>query len=336
MKQLAFKPRWLLIALTVLALGLGAVACEEEEKAPAPTPALRVALLLPGTIDDFGYNAMGKRALDAAKEQLGAEVAFTESVPVPTQADVYRRFASQGFDLVIGWGGQFTDGAVEVAKEFPNVRFFVVNSNVGNETNVGSFDTDVQDWQFVGGFVVANLSKSGVVGWVGGQCFPATAKNLHGTEQGAKFANANIRFLSTFTGDFEDPVKAQQAAQAMIEQGADVLTGNLNNGWFGVFEAARAAGIPVVTEWFDNHDQAPDVIASSILKDHSRFLVEIVRAAIEGNFPARFQLFGLPPDWGPAVSDTDLLPDETYNDALSVQDKIVAGEIDAKEDTNCP
>jgi basic membrane protein A len=91
---------------------------------------IRVAMLLPGTPTDQGYNADGQRAADAIETELGAEVTVTESVPVPNQNDVYRQFAGQGYDLVIGWGGQFTDGAVAAADEFPDVNFLVVNSVV--------------------------------------------------------------------------------------------------------------------------------------------------------------------------------------------------------------
>ncbi len=323
----------------VLALALtacGGASAPSTSTAPS-AKALRVAILLPGTVTDQGYNADGKRAADTIKQQLGATAVFTEGVSVPGQADIYRQYATQGYDLVIGWGGQFTDGAVAVAKEFPKVKFLVVNSGVSNGSNLASLDTNVEQWQFLGGYVVAKLSKSGVVGWVGGQCFPATAANLHGTEQGAKFANPNIRFLSTFTGDFEDPTKAQNAARAMIGQGADVLTGNLNNGWFGIFQAARAAGNrPVITEWTDNHSLAADVIAASILKSQARFVVATAKSVQDGTFKGAHVQDSLPPDWGPAISKTDLLPNDLYQAVLGVQSKISSGDVKPQHDETCP
>jgi basic membrane protein A len=298
---------------------------------------LRVAFLLPGPVTDRGYNADGQRAADMIKSELGADVTVSESVQVPNQTDVYRQFANRGFDLVIGWGGQFTDGAVAVAEEFPDVKFLVVNSNASNGSNLASMDTAIEQWQFVGGYILARLSKKGVVGWVGGGCFPATAANLHGTEQGARHANEDIRFLSTFTGDFEDPTKARQAAQAMIDQGADALSGNLNNGWFGIYRAARQGGnLPVVTEWVDNHEVSPRVIASSILKSQARFVTDIAQAVQDGTFKGKFYKESLPDDWGPAVADTDLLPEDVYNDAIDVQEKIASGEIKPKHDESCP
>ena len=110
---------------------------------------------------------------------------MTENVRIPNQTDVYRQFASQGYDLVIGWGGQFTDGAVAVAEEFPDVKFLVVNSGASNASNLSSMDTAIEQWQFLAGFLLARLSGSGTVGWPATR-FPATAANLHGVEQGAR------------------------------------------------------------------------------------------------------------------------------------------------------
>ena len=299
---------------------------------------LKIGILLPGSTADNGYNADGARAAQALRSELKADVQTTENVSVANQADLYRQYAAKGYNVVVGWGGQFTDGAVQVAQEFPDVKFIVVNSGVDNGKNLASIDTDIQDWEFLGGFVTAKLSKTGVIGWIGGQCFPATAANLHGVEQGAKYADANIKVLSTFTGDFEDPTKAQQAAQAMIDSGkAGALTGNLNNGWFGVFKAARDNGkIPVVTEWVDNHAQASDVIASSIQKSQAKFVVAVVKEISPGKFQGKHYQFGITPDWGDVMTKTNLLPDSLLKEVAGLQAKITSGEIKPKNVADCP
>jgi basic membrane protein A len=327
-------------AALAAALALAAAGCGGDDNGDGGgegEDSLRVAILLPGAVSDQGYNADGQRAAQQMEEELGAEVTLTESVAVPNQTDVYRQYASQGYDLVIGWGGQFTDGAVTAAEEFPDVRFLVVNSNAENGRNLASMDTAIEQWQFFAGWLAAKLSESGTVAWIGGQCFPATAANLHGTEQGAKHADPDVEFLSRFTGDFEDPTKAQTAAKALIDQGADVITGNLNNAWPGVYQAAREAGnLPVITEWVDNSDQAPEVIASSVLKSQARFVVELARQAQEGTLEGKFYKFDLPEDWGDIVSDTELLPDDIHQEALEVQEQLVNGEIEVEHDETCP
>jgi basic membrane protein A len=325
------RGRWSLSGALALVAAIGVPA-----GAALAQDAFQVAVILPGSIQDQGYNADGQRAADLMTSELGAEVTVTENVQIPNQTDVYRQFASQGYDLVIGWGGQFTDGAVAAAEEFPDTKFLVVNSGASNGSNLASMDTAIEQWQFLAGFLLGRLSESGTVGWVGGLCFPATAANLHGVEQGAAYANPDVEFLSTFTGDFEDPTKAQQAAEAMIEQGADALTQNLNNGIFGMIDAAGGAGIPFISEWVDNSDLAPDVIASSVLKSQARFVTDIAKTVQDGTFAGEFIKYDLPADWGPVVSDTDLLPDEVYQEALAVQEQISAGEIPVEHDETCP
>jgi basic membrane protein A and related proteins len=316
-------------------LGMGALALFAW---PAGADQLKIGILLPGSTADNGYNADGGRTAAALKSQLGADAQTTENVSVANQADLYRQYAAKGYNVIIGWGGQFTDGAVQVAQEFPDVKFIVVNSGVENGKNLASFDTDIQDWEFLGGFVTAKLSKTGVIGWVGGQCFPATAANLHGVEQGAKYADANVKVLSTFTGDFEDPTKAQQAAQAMIDSGkAGALTGNLNNGWFGVLKAARDNGkIPVVTEWMDNHAAAPDVIASSIQKSQTKFVLAVVKDIPAGKFQGKHYNFGITPDWGQVMTKTDLMSEPLFKEVTALQAKIISGEIKPKNIADCP
>lgn len=316
----------------------GATSAGGSSAASTASAPFKVAFLLPGSPSDQSYNADGQNAADAIKKQLGASVTVTDNVSVPNQADVYRQYASQGYNVVIGWGGQFTDGATTVAKEFPKVDFIVVNGEATNGTNLGSIDENVEDWEFIGGFVAEKLSKSGTIGWIGGQCFPATAANLHGVEQGAKYANPNAKILSTFTGSFEDPTKAQQAAQAMIGNGADALTGNLNSGWLGVYKAAQNASpkAMVVNEWLNSVSVAPDVIASSILKSQAKFVVEVVKKVQDGTFGGKHYQFKLTSNWGPAISKSKLLPDSVYQAALAVEQKITSGQLTPQHNTTCP
>lgn len=298
---------------------------------------LRVALLLDGETSDRGFNATGEQAVEMLREDYGADATFTESVNPANSADVYRQYAQQGYDLIVGWGGQFSDGAATVGEEFPDVHFLAVSSSISNGSNVASYDTAIEEWQFLAGYMMAKLSESGIVGQVSGQCFPSTAANQNGTRDGARHADPDVEWLATYTGDFEDPTKAQQAAQAMIDAGADVLTTNLNQGVFGVVQAAEQAGdVLVVTEWFDNSDVSPEVIVSALNKTYAPFLANKVDELLADQWQGDHQRFGLTEDWGPAVFNTDLLPDEIYEEVLDVQAQITSGEVAVERDETCP
>jgi basic membrane protein A len=336
---MAGKIRFVHLAAVLIAGLIVVAACGSGTATPSGGGAkkLKVAFLLPGSTTDQGYNADGQRTADAVRDQLGADVTVTPSVAVPSQTDVYRQYAGRGFDLVIGWGGQFTDGAVAVSKEFPKVKFLIINGTASNGSNLASTVQHAEQYSFVGGFLLAKLSKTNTVGLVGAQCFPGTALTINGVAQGAAYAKPGIKILKTYDGDFEDPIKAQQVAQAMIDQGAGALSGNLNNAWFGVFKAAQGGSkTPLVTEWSDNHQLAADVIASSIIKTQAKPVVQIVKSVQDGTFAGKVYEYGLTADWGPSVSKTSLVPDDVYQAALAVQAKIVSGEIKPKADETCP
>jgi basic membrane protein A len=307
------------------------------EEATGGGKKFKVAMLLGGTTSGSAYNTDAQRTADEIKKKLGAEVTVTQSVALPNQADVYGQFARQGYDLLIGWGGEFTDGAAVASKRFPDAEFLVVNSTIENGTNLSSMDENIEQWQFVGGYVAARVSESGKVGWIGGQCFPATAAQLYGTRQGAEHAKKDIGFLSTFTGDFEDPTKAQLAADAMIDNGADVIASNLDRGTAGLIKGAQNAGdVKVITEWHDNHEEAPDAILTSVLKSQTTLVVPLVEQAMNGKLGGKHFQIALPEDWGPAIADTDLVPDDVYQDALKVQEQVASGEIKVDRVETCP
>lgn len=332
------KNRIPLTAALIGALALTACSGPATEGPPkGDEDQLRVAIILPGETTDQGFNKTGEQTIALLKDEFGADATLTESVNPAQQLDVYRQYAQQGYDLVVGWGGQFSDGAVAAAEEFPDTKFLVVSSGVENGSNLASYDTALEDWHFVAGYLMAKLSKTGVVGQVSGQCFASTASGQNGTRDGAKYANPDVTWLATYTGDFEDPTKAQQAAQAMIDQGADVLATNLNQGVFGVVQAAKAnSGVRVVTEWLDNSATAPEVIISSVNKSYARFVGVKVKQIIDGTWKGDHERFTLPADWGPAIFKTGTLPDAIYQDALDLQAKVASGEVDVIRDETCP
>jgi basic membrane protein A len=320
-----------------VAASLSLSACSSNTKAApaASDSSLQVAIVLPGSVTDAGFNADGKRTGDLLTKELGAKVTLAESTPVPNAPDVMRQFAGQGFDLVLAWGGQFSNAAEAVAPEFEKTHFINVTSKVSNGKNLTGFDLAVEQWQYLAGYAMGKMTKSGVIGFVGGQCFPATGATLEATKEGATAARPGVKFLSTFTGDFEDAGKAQQASQAMIDQGADVLSGNLNNGWLGVIKAAQTGQhLPVFNEWADNHQDAPDVLASSVLKSHAPYLLELARLFQDGKLEGKDYVFDLAE--APALVKTDLLPAEVYAEVEGLQKRIVAGELTIERHENCP
>ena len=161
---------------SVFALGLATMlfvsACSSSEPAPsdsgseAPQDTFKVAMALPGPINDQGFNQAGYIGLTLI-EQLGAEISYVENVDAASQIETLQNLASSGADLVIAHGGQFTDAAAEVAAQFPDVKFTVFN---GEKTadNLNAYFIRYGVGSFLAGALAALTSTTGSVGFIGG------------------------------------------------------------------------------------------------------------------------------------------------------------------------
>lgn len=297
-----------------------------------------IALLLPGRKDDEGYSNTGYQGLlDAAEEHGIEDTAVAEEVDVAQQVEVYRDFANQGYDLIFGWGGQFEDGAAQVAEEFPDTYFVVGAGSGGNGSNYGSIDYAGRQWTFLLGWVAGTVSQTGTVGYIGGPCAANTARKSHGFALGVKEAGAEV--LLTGLDSFDDPGAAREAALAQIDQGADVIHAAMNTGNLGVYEAAEAnTDVPVfvVTEFGDYHEQSPETILTSATRDQAAIIGEVVTRIEAGEFTGEKIEVEMTTDHEPLAPFRGLADESILEDAKDIQAQIANGDIVVPAETECP
>ena len=260
----------ILLILAMLVVGCGSSQqaggdSAEEPKGEEKT-GLKVALMLSGPISDMGWNASAYEGLEQAEKDFGIETAYQESIAQSDIEEVFRGYAQQGYDLIIGHGFQFADTALKVATEFPDVKFVITSSNITQEPNLGSVNLDNVQQGFLMGAVAAIVSETNVVGGIGGQEIPPIKGSVVGFEQGAKHVNPDIKVLTALTGSNDDVAKAKETALAMIDQGADVVMTNANQAGLGSIEACKEKGVYAIGSNQDQNDMAPDAVVVSGIK----------------------------------------------------------------------
>jgi basic membrane protein A and related proteins len=261
---------WRLALVAVQAIVL--VACTHERTSSTSPPVFRVALLTPGPISDAGWNAAAYQGLELIKTRLGAETALVQTTSPADFEDSMRDFASRGFNLIFAHGFEFTDAALTVSKQFPDT-YFVVSSGSASSSNVASVTFKVDQAAYVEGILAGGLSKTGVVGAVGGIELPSIKLTFEGFKRGFLSVQPKGRLLISYTGNFNDVGAAKEAALAQISQGADVLTHNADAAGLGVFEAASDKHVFALGTFTNQNDVAPDVvIASAVTSTPDAFL----------------------------------------------------------------
>jgi len=305
----------------------------EETDAGRPVPDkdnLKIAMVLPGPITDMAWNAGGKAALDFLGEEFNAETAYQDNVPQTDFVEVFRDFASQGYNIIIGHGNQFADAALAVGPEYPEYYFIVEGGEVipgGNVMFVGSHEAQCN---FIGGFIAGKMTKTNKVAAIGGFDFPGIIAQLEGFRQGAEYANPDVETAITYIGTFEDAAKAKEAALAQIDAGADVVYHIVDNAGIGIFEAVKEKDVYGVGFAMDQTSLAPDHIITNQLMEFSASYAAGINIILSGE-PLKPELyrFGYEADPPPCrhVDNMNIIPEEIHEEAVALEAKLASGEV---------
>src|SRR5437667_11091083 len=137
-----------------------------------------------------------------------------------------RAFAERGYDLIIGVGFAQAPIMEQVAKEYPNIHFAIVDG-VSNLPNVASLVFKEHEGSYLVGMLAAKKSQTGTIGFLGGMDIGLIHRFLKGYEEGAKSVNPDIRVIVNYVGvtgtAWNNPGKGKEIALAQIGKGADVI-----------------------------------------------------------------------------------------------------------------
>ena len=153
--------------------------------------------------------------------------------------------------------------------------------------NMWMIDRNFHTGYYVIGYLAAKASKTGKIGYIAGQPLPFSYAEVHAMQQAFHNPGLKVDFKAVWTGDFNDPTKGRQVADAMIANGRDVIVCSLNLGAFGAFEAAKAASKPdapilITAKYIDKSSFAPNNYVTSLLYDFKGPMKEIVSKIMNG------------------------------------------------------
>jgi basic membrane protein A len=180
-----------------------------------------------------------------------------------------RRFAEKGASPIVGVGFPQASSIDAVAREFPATRFAIVDMVV-NLPNVQSFVYREHEGAFLVGLLATLASKTGKLGFVGGQDIPLVRKVLCGYEQGARYGNPKVQMVSAMTGTtnaaWTDPARGAELTRTQVAQGVDIIFAAAGTTGLGVLQAARDLNILGIGVDSNQNGLHPGHILTSMLK----------------------------------------------------------------------
>lgn len=222
-------------------------------------------------------------ALKAAAARGDIDYTVVDNVPGADYAQVLRQQVAAGMKLIVGESFGVEPAARQVAKDFPTTIFLMASSFGPQAPNYNVFDNHIQDASFLSGMVAAGMSKSGQVGLVGGFPMPEVSRLMNAFIAGARDINPRCEFAVSFIDSWFDPTKAAAAANAMIDQGVDVLYAERS----GVNEAARDRKVLSIGNVINEQAQFPQTQVTSALWHMQPTIDEAIKITAAGTLFAR-------------------------------------------------
>ncbi len=222
-----------------------------------------------GGKNDKSFGEAAWRGAEAWKKETGKPYLEFEIANAAQREQAARRFAERGANPIVGVGFPQASAIDKVARDFPRTQFAIVDMVV-DLPNVQSFVFREHEGSFLVGMLAAMASKSGKVGFVGGQDIPLVRKFQCGYEQGAKYVNPKVTSVYAMTGTtnaaWTDPARGAELTKAQIAQGVDVVFSAAGSTGFGIMQAAKDGGILAIGVDSNQNHLHPGTMLTSMVK----------------------------------------------------------------------
>ena len=287
-----------------------------------------------GGVNDQSFNQLAWEGLQKLSKEKGYKVEYIESKQDSDYATNLDKAVDANSTIVWGIGFAMSDAINVAAKQNPDVTFASIEgANADGLSNLTAVAFKSQEPSFVAGFIAACMSTSGKVGFIGGQKSETIEDFEYGYFAGVEYANkqkgTSVTYESQYAESFTDSSKGKAIAQKMIQGGCDVMFHAAGGAGVGMLDACNEAQVYAIGVDQDQAKLFPDYpIITSALKRVDNAVIEVSNDLLAGKGNGGKNLvLGAAEDAVGIAETHDKLPDEVYNEAVALFEKIKSGEI---------
>jgi basic membrane protein A len=316
---------WSSVAALAALAGCGK---KEEPAAPAAAPAaspvaaapakpepLKIAFAYVGPVGDGGWTFAHDNGRKAVEKEFGDKVvtSFVEKVPEAADAErVFRDMAGQGNKLIFGTTFGYMEPMLKVAADMKDVKFEHATGYKQAE-NMRTYDSRTYEGAYMAGVIAGAMTKTNTLGVVGSIPIPEVIRNINSFTLGAQSVNPKIKTKVVWVNEWFNPPKETEAAQSLLNGGADVLFQNTDSS--AVLQTAGKAKKFAFGWDSDMSAYSPEAHLASAVINWGPYYIKATKDALEGSWKGNEASW-----WGVKEGTIDI---------VSISDKVPA-DIKAK------
>jgi simple sugar transport system substrate-binding protein len=308
-----------LISATAVLVGCGkkeepapVAAAPAASAAPAPAPKpepLKAAWVYVGPVGDAGWTFAHDQGRKAVEAKFGDAVVttFVEKVPEGADAErVIRDLAAQGNKIIFATSFGFMEPMLKVAAEFPDVKF---EHATGYKTapNMRIYDASFYQDTYMAGVIAGTMTKTNTLGFVGSFPIPEVLRNINAFTLGAQSVNPKIKTRVVWVNTWFDPAKESDAAQSLINGGADVLLQNTDS--TAVLQTAEKNGKFAFGWDSDMSAFAPKAHLASAIVDWGPYYIKTIEDLKAGTWETKRTVWGVKEGMNDLIKINEIVPE---------------------------
>lgn len=287
----------------------------------------KVGFVYVGPVGDGGWTYEHDQGRLAVEEHFGdqVETVYVESVPEGADAvRVMTQMARDGADLIFTTSFGYMEPTLEVASRFPDVKFEHATGFMTAD-NVSTYSSRFYEGRAIQGHIAGSMTETNVIGYIASFPIPEVIRGINSAYLHAKAVNPDVEFKVVWVFTWFDPAKEAEAANVLIEQGADVVLQHTDS-TAPQAAAAEAGNVMTFGQASDMAEYAPFPRVSSIIDNWSPYYIERTQAVIAGSWETVERWGGIDTGMVGIGEITDAVPESVRAEALAMRDAIAAGE----------
>ncbi|MCG1020095.1 BMP family ABC transporter substrate-binding protein [Sutcliffiella horikoshii] len=232
----------------------------------------KVGLLVPDTVSDQVWGTKGYKGLLRIQTEYDLDVYYKEGIHTDSSIKkAVEEFHKDGVTLIFGHGSEYAQTFNAISSDYPNIHFVCFNSEAQGE-NVTSLNFEANAMGFFGGMVAGHMSKTNNIGIIAAFEWQP---EVDGFFEGVLHENPDARVLIDYTQDWDDPDKALDILDNMLEQEVDVVYPAGDGFNVPIINSLKEKGLYAVGFVSDQSDLGENTVITSTVQ-HIPALYELV------------------------------------------------------------
>ncbi len=288
---------------------------------------VKAGFIYVGPVGDLGWTWTHDQGRLAVEAEYGdaVETLFVESVPEGADAErVMSQMARSGVDIIFTTSFGYMDPTINVAANFPDVVFEHA-TGYKRADNVSTYSARFYEGRHVIGLIAGHMTETNKIGYIASFPIPEVVRGINAAYLAAKSVNPDVEFKIVWVYTWFDPGKEADAANALIEQGVDVIMQHTDSP--AAMTIAEDKGIYAFGQASDMSSFGPNAQLSGVMDIWGPYYVDRVGKVIDGTWESVDTWHGIGDGMVGIAPFSDSIPAEVQAQAQAAIDALAAGTL---------